>query len=196
MDNRLFDVMRAVIENERNAEEALLGVLDGQQYLKALDLLVHSPMTVTTACGSSGFAAQKFAHALCCVEKPAKFVPPGEAVHGGMGALKKDAALLVISRGGKSDELIPIVEIAKKKEATVIVITAVPDSPLGQAADAMLLLPDVPESDKFGVMSTSSFVTTMSVLNALMVGIMEATDYKLEDFALIHPGGAVGKRIT
>lgn len=196
MDNQLFDVMRAVVKNERNAEEKLLEILDPQQYLKALELLVQSPMTVTTACGSSGFAAQKFAHALCCVEKPAKFVPPAEAVHGGMGALKKDAALLVISRGGKSDELIPIVDIAKKKAAKVIAITAVPDSPLGQAADAVLLLPDVPESDKFGVMSTSSFITTMSVLNALMVGVMEATEYRLEDFAVIHPGGAVGKRIT
>lgn len=196
MDKQLFNIMRAVVENEYNAEAKLLEVLDAQQYLRALEMLVRSPMTVTCACGSSGFAAQKFAHALCCVEKPAKFVPPGEAVHGGMGALKRDAVLLVISRGGKSDELIPIVEIARKKKAKVIVITAVPSAPLGQAADAVLLLPDVPESDKYGVMSTSSFITTMSVLNALMVGIMEATDYQLEDFALIHPGGAVGKRIT
>ena len=184
------------IRQERDALDALLQILDGQALGKALDILLHSGLTVTCACGSSGFAAKKFAHSLCCIEKPAKFVPPGEAVHGGMGALQRGNALLVISKGGASDELIPIVEIARKKEAKVIVITATAQSVLAKQADAVLLLPDVPESDRYGVMSTTSFMTTMSVLHALMMGIMEQTDYKLETFALIHPGGAVGKKIT
>jgi len=63
------------------------------------------------------------------------------------------------------------------------------------AADALLLLPDIPESDRYGVMSTSSFAATMAIFDALMVALMEEKDYQLSDFALIHPGGAVGKHI-
>lgn len=196
MNNETYEKMRAAVANERDAVGGLLGILDQAELGKALDFLLASDMTVTTACGSSGFAAQKFAHALCCVERPAKFVPPAEAVHGGMGALQAGGALLVISRGGKSDELAPIVSIAKKKSARIIVITAAAGSELAREADALLLIPDVRESDRYGVMSTASFVATMSVLDALMIGIMEETDYRLEQFALIHPGGAVGKRIT
>lgn len=196
MENATFEQMRASVANERDAVDRLHGVLDREELGKALDCLLASDMTVTTACGSSGFAAQKFAHSLCCVERPAKFVPPAEAVHGGMGALRAGGALVVISRGGRSDELAPIVSIAKKKSARVIVITAAAQSELARAADALLLLPDVRESDRYGVMSTASFAATLSILDALMIGIMEETDYRLESFALIHPGGAVGKRIT
>lgn len=57
----------------------------------------------------SSVAAKKFSHSLCCVECPAKFVPPSEAVHGGMGALKGDNLLILVSKGGKTDELIPLV---------------------------------------------------------------------------------------
>ena len=87
-------------------------------------------------------------------------------------------------------------EIAKVKKAVVITVTSKPESPLGKLSDIILEIPDLPESDRYGVMSTTSFVSTMSVFNALMVALMEENDYKLSDFALIHPGGAVGKRIN
>ena len=193
--NRMENI-RGAITRDRDALNALLDNLDENELEKALQFLLESSLTVTSACGSSGFAAKKFAHFLCCIEKPAKFVPPGEAVHGGMGALQKGNALLVISKGGASDELIPIVEIAKKKEAKVILVTAVADSVMAKLADAVLLIPNVPESDRYSVMSTTSFATTMSVLHGLVIAIMEQTDYQLETFALIHPGGAVGKKIT
>ena len=63
-------------------------------------------------------------------------------------------------------------------------------------ADALLLLPDIAESDRYGVMSTSSFAATMAIFDALMVALMEEKDYQLSEFALIHPGGAVGKNIN
>ena len=86
--------------------------------------------------------------------------------------------------------------IAKAKEAKVIVITANRDSILARNADALLLLPNAPESDRYGVMSTTSFAATMAIFDALMVALMEEKDYQLSEFALIHPGGAVGKQIN
>lgn len=196
MKNSTFEYMKNSVAAEKRALESLYEIMDTGEFGKTMDLLLKSQMTVLSACGSSGFAAKKFAHSLCCVECPAKFVPPSEAVHGGMGALKKGNLLILVSKGGKTDELIPLAGIAKAKCANLVVITANKDSELAKEADAVLLLPDVPESDRYGVMSTASFAATVSIFDALMVGIMEEKDYALSDFALIHPGGAVGKRIN
>ena len=188
--------MRDSVAAERRALDALYGQMDEKEFVKALDFILKSNLTVLSACGSSGFAAKKFAHSLCCVECPAKFVPPSEAVHGGMGALKKDNLLILVSKGGKTDELVPLVSIAKAKGAKIALVTANRESALAKEADAVLLLPDVPESDVYGVMSTASFAATIAIFDALMMGIMEEKDYALSDFALIHPGGAVGKKIN
>ena len=195
MKNTTYDFMKQSVMAEQNALTALYEQMDKSAFATALDILTESSLTVTTACGSSGFAARKFAHALCCIECPAKFIAPSEAVHGGMGALKGGNAMVVVSKGGRTDELVPMVNIAKTKKAKIIAITQNTESILAKAADVVLKLPDNPESDRYGVMSTTSFATTMAIFNALMVGIMEEKDYKLEEFALIHPGGGVGKDI-
>lgn len=196
MKKETFEIMKRAVAMDADTVRALYETMNEAEFFKAVEYLKASALTVTSACGSSSFATQKFAHALCCIEMPAKFVPPSEAVHGGMGALKKGNALVLVSKGGKTEELLPLSEIARKKQAHLIVVTANPASELARRADAVLLLPDLPESDRYGVMSTTSFSSTMSVFNALMVGLMEETDYPLSSFALIHPGGAVGKKIN
>lgn len=196
MKSSTFEFMKASVAASRRALDALYETMDEGEFLKTLEFILKSNLTVLSACGSSGFAAKKFAHSLCCVECPAKFVPPSEAVHGGMGALKRDNLLILVSKGGKTDELIPLVSIAKAKGARIALVTANADSELAREADSVLLLPDVPESDRYGVMSTASFSATVAIFDALMMGIMEEKDYALSDFALIHPGGAVGKKIN
>lgn len=196
MKDTTFDFMRSSVLAERRALEALYDEMSSESFYKALEYLLESKMTVLSACGSSGFATKKFAHSLCCVECPAKFVPPSEAVHGGMGALKEGNALILVSKGGKTEELLPLAQIAKTKGARLIVVTANKDAELAKRADVVLTLPNVPESDRYNVMSTASFVATISIFDALMMGIMEEKVYTLEDFGLIHPGGAVGKKIN
>ncbi|MBQ3228023.1 MAG: SIS domain-containing protein [Clostridia bacterium] len=196
MKSSTFEFMRSSVAAERRALDVLYGQMDENEFLKTLEYILKSNLVILSACGSSGFAAKKFAHSLCCVECPAKFVPPSEAVHGGMGALKKDNLLILVSKGGKTDELIPLVSIAKSKGAKIAIVTANPDSELARKADSVLLLPDVPESDVYGVMSTASFAATVAIFDALMMGIMEEKNYALSDFALIHPSGAVGKKIN
>lgn len=196
MKTTTFDFMKQSVLREKEALEALHREMDAVQFEKALAILLESDLTVICACGSSGFAGRKFAHSLCCVEKPAKFVPPSDGLHGGMGVLQKGNALVLISKGGKSDELTPLIAIAKSKGAKIITVTAHPEAPLAQQSDAVLLLPDVPESDRYGVMSTASFSATIGIFDALMMGIMEETDYDSATFARIHPGGAVGKQLN
>ena len=195
MKQTTMDLMKNSLLAEKRALELLYRDFDEAAFAKALELLQGSALTVLSACGSSGFATKKFAHSLCCVECPAKFVPPSEAVHGGMGALKAGNVLLLVTKGGKTEELLPLADIAKKKGAHVILVTAHPERELGQMADVVLRLPDTPESDRFDVMSTASFAATIGIFDALMMGLMEEKDYTPAEFALIHPGGAVGKRI-
>lgn len=196
MKQSSYEWMRRSVDMERRTLTCLYESMDEEAFGKALDMLLHSTLTVTSACGSSGFATKKFAHALCCVEQPAKFVAPSEAVHGGLGALQKGNTLVLVSKGGKTEELLPLASVAKKKQANLIVVTAHQESELARLADVVLLLPDMPESDRYGVMSTTSFASNMAIFNALMVGIMEEKDYQISEFALIHPGGAVGKQIN
>lgn len=196
MKKETFDRIRLTVERERDALSMLSTMLDREKFDRTVELLLNSTLTVTSACGSSGFAAKKFAHSLCCVECPAKFIAPSDAVHGGMGALKEGNVLILVSKGGKTDELIPMAEIAKKKGAYVILITANPNAELGAYAEVVLPLPIIEESDRYGVMSTASFAATVAIFDSLMAGLMEEKNYRLEEFALIHPGGAVGKRIN
>lgn len=196
MKTSTYEKMHDSVKHERDSLDLLWKKMDRSAYAHAIDLLVNSTLTVTSACGSSGFAAKKFAHSLCCVECPGKFVPPSEAVHGGMGALQPGNVLLLVSKGGKSEELLPLIDIARAKGAHLIAITANPNSEIARAADVVLEMCCVAESDRYGVMSTSSFASTVAIFDALMVGLMEEKDYPLESFALIHPGGAVGKQIN
>ena len=196
MKNQSFDYIKKSVSMEIETLNKLYETIDRESFSAAVDALKKSSLTVTSACGSSSFAADKFAHALCCIEMPAKFVAPSNAVHGGMGAVKEGNTLVLVSRGGKTDELLSMADIAKTKRATVITVTAKPESSLGEKSDIILKIPDLPESDRYGVMSTTSFISTMSVFNALMVALMEENEYKLSDFALIHPGGAVGKKLN
>ena len=184
MKNTTMDLMKNSLLAEKTALELLYRDFDEAAFTKALELLKSSAVTVLSACGSSGFATKKFAHSLCCIECPAKFVPPSEAVHGGMGMLKGGNVLLLVTKGGRTEELLPLADIAKKKGAHIILVTAHPERELGQMADVVLRLPDTPESDRFDMMSTASFAATVGIFDALMMGLMEEKSFTEADFAL------------
>ncbi|MDU1891233.1 MAG: SIS domain-containing protein [Dysgonomonas sp.] len=181
---------------ESKAIDDIIGYLDNKEFGKAIDCLSSCPKTITCASGSSGIAAKKFAHSLCCIERNAQFLSPAEAVHGGMGCIKKGDAVVIVSRGGKTIELLPIVDVCNAKGAILIAITENKESPLAIKAQIVVPLKIEKESDKYNVMATSSFIATIAIFDAMLVAIMEETDYRLEQFSLIHPGGAVGKRLN
>lgn len=177
---------------ERDEIQRVLDGLDPVAFGRAVDVLARVPRIMTCASGSSGIAAKKFAHSLCCIERGAMFMPPCEAVHGGLGGLKREDALVMVSRGGKTAELLPVIDVCRKKGATLIAVTENLASPLAQAADIVLALRIGRESDKYNFMATSSFVATVAIFDALLAALIEETDYTREMFGLIHPGGAVG----
>ena len=104
--------------------------------------------------------------------------------------------LVWASRGGKTDELFPILDICHKKSVTVIGITERPESELAKESDIILPIRVTEETDKYNCQGTSSFVAVTAVFDALQAAVIEETGYQNEQFALIHPGGAVGKRLA
>jgi D-arabinose 5-phosphate isomerase GutQ len=191
--------MEMARESFRIESKAILEVLehlDEAAFSSAVDALCTADRIITTACGNSGVAAMKLSHSLCCIERPAKFMPPAEAVHGGLGCVKKGDVVVLISRGGKTSELMPILRVCLAKKATVIGVTENLDSPIARQSDIVLVIGTNKECDRYNVMSTASFVSYVAVFDALMIAVMEETDFTLSQFALIHPGGAVGELIN
>lgn len=183
------------LQIEHDAIRLVREKLDKKAFARAVDVLASVPRIMTCASGSSGIAAKKFAHSLCCIERGAMFMPPCEAVHGGLGGLKKEDAMVMVSRGGKTAELLPIIDVCVKKGAILIAITENLASPLARAADIILQLHIERESDKYNFMATSSFVATIAIFDALLAALIEETGYTREMFGLIHPGGAVGQML-
>ncbi len=171
-------------------------VMDWDAFAKAVEVLAKAERIGTAGCGHSGICCTHFAHSLCCIERPARFISPAEAVHGAMGFIQEGDVMVLASRGGKTAELIPIMNIAKTKGATVISVTEKMDSPLAEGADIVLPMRVEKETDKYNSQSTSSFVALGSVFDALQTALIEETGYVNEQFALIHPGGAVGERLN
>lgn len=191
-----IEMARQSLEIEANAVKDVLDKMDWVAFQKATEALSKYDKIITCASGSSGIAAKKFAHTLCCIERPAQFLPPCEAMHGGLGAVQKGNVVVLVSRGGKTAELLPVLDVSIKKGATVIGVTENMDSPIAKQSDIVLPMHIEKESDKYNMQATSSYIATIALFDALICAVMEETDYKKEQFALIHPGGAVGERLN
>lgn len=181
---------------EAAAISDIIGYLDTDCFYEAVEALSSCPKIITCASGSSGIAAKKFSHSLNCIERNAQFLSPALAIHGGMGCMKEGDVVVMVSRGGKTAELLPIIDVCKKKNVTLIGVTENLESPLAKSAQIVIPMRIERESDPLNVMATTSFVVTIAIFDALLAAIMEITNYKLEQFALIHPGGAVGNRLN
>ena len=184
-----FDIEAESLIKTKNA-------IDPVQFLKAVEVLSKAERIAASGCGHSGIACRHFAHLMCCAERPARFLSPAEAVHGGLGCMKQGDVMLLASRGGKTDELMPIIDVCKVKGVTIIAVTEKLDSPLATMADIVLAMAVTRECDKYNCQGTTSFAVTSAIFDALQAAVVEYTGYQNEQFALIHPGGAVGKRLN
>lgn len=170
--------------------------IDGESFAKAVDLLASAVRIGASGCGHSGIACQHFAHLMCCIERPARFISPAEAVHGATGYLQEGDVMLFASRGGKTAELLPILDICKAKKVKVITITENMESPLAMGADVVLRQYVNRETDKYNSQGTTSTTSMCVIFHALQSALIDETGYRNEQFALIHPGGAVGERLN
>lgn len=190
-----FDI-KAPFQIEAESLMATAQALDPKEFEKAVKTLAGATRIAAAGCGHSGIACQHFAHLMCCIERPARFISPAEAVHGALGYMQKGDVILLVSRGGKTDELMPIADICRGKGATVIAVTENLASPLAEKADIVLAMAVTRECDKFNCQGTTSFAVTSAIFDALQTAVLDYTDFHNEKFAVIHPAGAVGKRLN
>jgi len=190
------DAARVALDVTAGALAALRDRADVDAIVRAADLIADGTFTVTCGSGWSGFAAAKFAHSLCCVEKPAKFLPPSEAIHGGLGVISAGDVLVMVTRGGETAELMPILDLAIRRQAHVVGLTENLDSRLAHAAEVVVPLVVTRESDPLQTMATTSNLVVGALLDAVLAAVMVRTGYTTEKFAVIHPGGAVGARLN
>ena len=169
---------------------------DPEQFAAAVELLSNAPRIGAAGCGHSGIICQHFAHLMCCIERPARFISPAEAVHGATGFLQQGDVMVFASRGGKTGELLPIVDICKAKGVKIITVTENLESPLARSADVVIKQHVNRETDKWNAQGTTSTTALCMLFHALQAAVIEQTGYKAEQFALIHPGGAVGERLN
>lgn len=181
---------------EADAIRHALGGIKQKDFLRAVSVLANAPRIAASGCGHSGICCQHFAHLMCCIERPARFISPAEAVHGASGFLQKGDVMLLASRGGKTAELLPILSICKQKSVIVIAATENLDSPLAKGADIVLQTLVTREVDRFNAQGTTSFTVLSVLFDALQAALIEETGFVNEQFALIHPGGAVGERLN
>ncbi len=195
--------MTEIVKNAMNAfaieAESLAAtreVIDEGEFARAVEVLANATRIASAGCGHTGIACQHFSHLMCCIERPARFISPAEAVHGGLGYLQAGDVILLASRGGKTDELLPIADVCRAKGVTVIGVTENLSSPLAEKSDIVLAMKVTRECDKYNCQGTTSFAVTCAIFDALQCAVLDYTGFKNEQFAVIHPGGAVGKRLN
>jgi D-arabinose 5-phosphate isomerase GutQ len=191
-----WDLAQHVWASEAAAVAALPSILDPLTFRRCVEVLARCRGRILTAgCGTSAAAAKKLAHSLCCVERPAAFLAPGDAVHGGLGLVQPEDVVIAISKGGNTREIVNLLPAIKAKQAFLIGVTERSDSALGRASSLVLHVKVEREPDPFNMLATASTLAVIAVFDAVCIALMGVTGYTREQFAVIHPGGAVGDRL-
>jgi D-arabinose 5-phosphate isomerase GutQ len=196
MEKSITDEARRAFVLEADGIAKAASLIDDETIFKAVDMLAFAERIGSSGCGHSGIACRHFAHLMCCIERPARFISPSEAVHGAMGFLKKGDVMLLASRGGKTAELLPIMDICKSRGVQVISMTENLDSPLARHSDLVLTMSVTRETDAYDSQGTTSFAVMNVIFDALQAALIVKTGYRNEQFAVIHPNGAVGERLN
>jgi arabinose-5-phosphate isomerase len=190
---------RAVIAQEGEALLRLSAAVDDAfvETVRALDAaLRRGGRILVSGMGKSGLAGRKFAATLCSTGAPAVFIHPEEAAHGDLGLVAQGDVLVAISRSGDVGSLGAVIAAAERLGVPVIGWTAVEASPLARLADRTVILEVGPEADPDDLIPSTSSTATIAFGDAVAITLFRARGLRAEDFARLHPAGALGRRLT
>ncbi len=194
-DHELLSVARTAIEVEAKGVAAL-GARLGEEFLSALRCVLDaSGRVIVTGVGKSGLVARKIASTLSSTGTPALFLHPTEGAHGDVGVLVEGDVLLVVSKSGANEELVTLLPAVRSVGARVIAITGSPDSLLAEAADVVLDASVDEEACQYDVAPTASSTVALVLGDAFALALVRARGLNEDDFARLHPGGALGRRL-
>lgn len=151
---------------------------------------------VVTGVGTSGIAARKIAHMLACVEHPAIYLSATDAAHGDLGFLRADDLMIMLSRGGNSDELTRLLPGLASRNVPLISVTENPDSAIAQAARLVISTGVKQEMDPLNMLATTSIILALAIFDAACACLMSESGYSKETLLAVHPGGDVGLTLS
>ena len=168
----------------------------GEGFNKAVDIILGiGGKVIVVGVGKSGHIGSKIAATLASTGTPSFFLHPAEAMHGDLGMIGKDDAVLAISYSGASEELTKLIPHIKNFGVPIVAMSRSKESQLGRMSDAHIDISVAKEACPLGIAPTSSTTLTLALGDALAVALMQIRGFKKEDFAKFHPAGSLGKRL-
>lgn len=186
---------RKVLQTEAAAILALVDRLDARFDAAVQLLLACRGRVIVTGMGKSGIICRKIAATLSSTGTPAFFLHPAEATHGDLGMIQGDDLVIAMSYSGETEELLRLLDFIKRLGARLIALTGAPSSTLGQAADVALDCHVSEEACPMNLVPTASTTAALALGDALAMTVLVAKGFRQEDFANLHPGGKIGKRL-
>ena len=193
----------ALVRTEAAALEALAARLDGpmaEPFARAVELVVSCGETrgrvVVTGMGKSGIIAQKIAATLSSTGSPSLFLHPAEAVHGDIGMLAPGDLVLALSASGETEELLRLLATIQRVGDALITFCCAMDSTLARASDVALDCSVASEACGMNLAPTASTTAMLALGDALAIAVSLRKGFRMEDFARLHPGGRLGKRLA
>lgn len=190
------EIGKRVLRAEARAVDRLAETL-GDAFRQAVERVRETRgRVVVTGMGKSGIVARKIAATLASTGTPALFIHPAEAHHGDLGMIAEGDLVIALSNSGETQEVITLLDTIRRLGARLVVMSGRPESTLGREADVLLDTSVQDEGCPLGLAPMASTTATLALGDALAAAVMEAKGFGEEDFARLHPGGRLGKKLA
>ena len=193
--SKIKDIAKNVIRTEAEAVGLMENRIDNNFENAVQKIIDCNGRVICSGIGKSGLISQKIAATMSSTGTPAYFVHPAEAIHGDLGMIANDDILIIVSNSGETTELIQIIPSIKKKNITIIGLIGRKNSTLAFESDIYLDASVDKEACTLDLAPTASTTATLAMGDALAISLLELKGFGREDFALLHPGGILGKRL-
>ena len=177
--------------------DAILSVMErlNNDFDRAIDIIDSCTGRVVVAgMGKSGLICKKMASTFSSTGTPAIFLHPADSLHGDLGIIQKGDVIIIVSNSGETEEIIKILPWIKRMDIPSVVITGAADSTIATQGDVVLVV-DVDEACCYNIVPTSSTTAALALGDAIAISLMEKRVFKIEDFASLHPGGTLGRKL-
>ncbi|AER63322.1 sugar isomerase, KpsF/GutQ family [Lacticaseibacillus rhamnosus LMS2-1] len=196
MKENKLDLVHTYMQREIAAMQLIESQINDVQYCSVIDKIMHlTGRLVFMGVGKTGHIGVKLAATFASLGTPAIFVHATEAMHGNMGMITSEDLVILISNSGETKETLAPLPSLKRIGAATVAFTGQDDSHLAQACESVLTIPVTHEADDLGLAPTSSSTAALMVGDALACTISRLKGFTASDFALYHPGGALGQKL-
>lgn len=196
MKENKLDLVHTYMQREIAAMQLIESQINDAQYCSVIDKIMHlTGRLVFMGVGKTGHIGVKLAATFASLGTPAIFVHATEAMHGDMGMITSEDLVILISNSGETKETLAPLPSLKRIGAATVAFTGQDDSHLAQACESVLTIPVTHEADDLGLAPTSSSTAALMVGDAIACTISRLKGFTASDFALYHPGGALGQKL-